>query len=1093
MKRFLTGCLVALILVGGLPVAVLAANPQAITFDPIAPATYGDTLIGITASTDSLQPVQFTSADTTVCTVTDGTTSGAGVTDGTVTIVAAGTCTIHADAAAANGYDAASTVTRSFPIAPRPITVTANADSRAYDATTDSSVLPTITSGSLAYTDKGSWSQSFDTPFVGTSKTLTPAGTITEGAADVTTSYDITFALDNSGEITTRSITVSANVDTKPYDGTTASLALPTVTGGTLASGDDGTWSQVFDTPSVGIGKTLTPSGTVAHGPTDVTDQYSITFHPIATGAITALTQTISFGALTGKTFGDDPFEIGASTNSGGPVVFSSLDTTVCTVATGSTASNTTSGTVTIHHPGTCTIDANAGALGEYAAATHVSQPFAVEPAPASCSVTAYDGTYDATPHGASGSCTGLAGVDLSANLNLTGTTHTGAGNYSTDAWSFHDPNGDYADQGGTVADVIGQAAASFTVSGWTGPYDGAPHSASGSATGIGGADLSAGLSLGTTFTGVPGGTAHWTFHDPAGNYADASGDVAVVIAKAGQTVGFTSTAPSAATVGGPPYTPAATSTSGGDVAIKVDTSSAAVCSMDGLGVVSFLAAGTCTLDGDQAGDGNWDAAPQKQQAFAVAATGSASQHITFDLSWVLTTYGDAPFAVSATTDAGPLPFTYSSLAPSVCSVNAAGSSVDVFATGDCSLRAWQAGDATFAPAHADASFTVAQAAASVSVLGWSGPYDGSPHGASGSATGVAGADLSTHLNLGAVYTGVPGGVAHWSFHDPAGNYADASGDVAVTIFNDPVAGRNDVATVTAVLPSVLDVLANDSPGLRDAGQPMWLTAVTQGSLGRATTDGHSVTYDPNGCSTGSDLFSYTVTDGLTSATAYVAVTISRPATPVTNPPGVSFIGGSVMSSTVPMRLSWCGVTATSARTYRIAQSTNGGATYPTTIISSTSATSSSRSLSVGTRYAWLARTTDSAHRTGPWAASASARLWRFQDTQLTYRGTWHATTSSSYSGRTERYATSRSASASVVLPSSARAFAVVASKSPTRGSFRVYVDNVWVATVSERSSRAGFRIVLTAKGLVSGVSHTIKIVPYGNGRIDIDAILALG
>ena len=54
-------------------------------------------------------------------------------------------------------------------------------------------------------------------------------------------------------------------------------------------------------------------------------------------------------------------------------------------------------------------------------------------------------------------------------------------------------------------------------------------------------------------------------------------------------------------------------------------------------------------------------------------------------------------------------------------------------------------------------------------------------HGATGSATGVNGEDLSSLLNLGATLTNVPGGTAHWTFAGNT-NYAPASGDATVTI-----------------------------------------------------------------------------------------------------------------------------------------------------------------------------------------------------------------------------------------------------------------------------------------------------------------------
>ncbi len=77
---------------------------------------------------------------------------------------------------------------------------------------------------------------------------------------------------------------------------------------------------------------------------------------------------------------------------------------------------------------------------------------------------------------------------------------------------------------------------ATIVVNGYTGVYDGAAHGATGSATGVGSVSL-AGLNLGASFTGVPGGTAHWTFTDATGNYNNKSGDVAIVITKATLTV----------------------------------------------------------------------------------------------------------------------------------------------------------------------------------------------------------------------------------------------------------------------------------------------------------------------------------------------------------------------------------------------------------------------------------------------------------------------------------------------------------------------------------------------------------------------------
>jgi uncharacterized repeat protein (TIGR01451 family) len=84
------------------------------------------------------------------------------------------------------------------------------------------------------------------------------------------------------------------------------------------------------------------------------------------------------------------------------------------------------------------------------------------------------------------------------------------------------------------------------------------------------------------------------------------------------QTVTFTSTPPTSATVGGT-YTPTATASSGLTVAITIDSSSTSVCSISG-GVVTFNAAGNCTIDANQAGNASYSAAPQVQQTVTVSA-----------------------------------------------------------------------------------------------------------------------------------------------------------------------------------------------------------------------------------------------------------------------------------------------------------------------------------------------------------------------------------------------------------------------------------------------------------------------------------------
>ncbi|WP_313807717.1 MBG domain-containing protein, partial [Flavobacterium sp.] len=75
----------------------------------------------------------------------------------------------------------------------------------------------------------------------------------------------------------------------------------------------------------------------------------------------------------------------------------------------------------------------------------------------------------------------------------------------------------------------------------------------------------------------------------------------------------------------------------------------------------------------------------------------------------------------------------------------------------------------------------ISKANATIVVNGYSGVYDGTAHGATGSASGVMSEDLSSGLDLGMSFTDVPGGVANWTFSGGT-NYNDDSGSVNIDI-----------------------------------------------------------------------------------------------------------------------------------------------------------------------------------------------------------------------------------------------------------------------------------------------------------------------
>jgi hypothetical protein len=171
-----------------------------------------------------------------------------------------------------------------------------------------------------------------------------------------------------------------------------------------------------------------------------------------------------------------------------------------------------------------------------YNAATEVTSNTTAAKANASINVTPYTVTYNGSSHMATGTATGVNGEDLATLLDLSGTTHTNAGNYATDAWTFGG-NTNYNSTNGTVADKINQADAVCTITPYSAVYDGAAHKASGSCTGVDAGATAAGgtLDLGASFTNVPGGTATWHFTGGT-NYRDQSDTVAITITKANAT-----------------------------------------------------------------------------------------------------------------------------------------------------------------------------------------------------------------------------------------------------------------------------------------------------------------------------------------------------------------------------------------------------------------------------------------------------------------------------------------------------------------------------------------------------------------------------
>ncbi|HWX73992.1 MAG TPA: hypothetical protein VNZ05_01710, partial [Solirubrobacteraceae bacterium] len=175
--------------------------------------------------------------------------------------------------------------------------------------------------------------------------------------------------------------------------------------------------------------------------------------------------------------------------------------------------------------------------------------------------------------------------------------------------------------------------------------------------------------------------------------------------AKKGQTITFKSTAPSPGFVGGT-YKVEASASSG--FAVSFSSATTPVCTVSG-STVTLVAAGTCTVNANQAGSSEWEAAPQQQQSFSVA---KRAQTITFQSTPPSPAFVGATYKVEASASSA-LAVSFSSATTPVCTVS--GATVTLVAAGTCTVNANQAGNGEYEAApQQQQSFSVVKRAQTV-------------------------------------------------------------------------------------------------------------------------------------------------------------------------------------------------------------------------------------------------------------------------------------------------------------------------------------------------------------------------------------------
>jgi hypothetical protein len=547
---------------------------------------------------------------------------------------------------------------------------------KAYLSTSNSSVTPTLSSVQVCFND-------------------TAATSATSLAADPATgSFGGTTTL--SATLTSGGSPVSGKTVAFTLNGSSAGSAVTNASGVASESGvslagiDAGTYAT-------GVGASF--AGDSSFDPSN--DSNSLT--------VSQADQTIDFPAISDFTWLGGSATLSATASSGLAVSYSVLSGP-CSVS---------GSTLTANHAGSCTVAADQAGNGNYNAASQVTRTATVQKADQAITVTngapasaVYNTQFTvAATGGGSGNAVAFSSDGACSNTDSTFTMTSGTGICSVMYDQAGDDDYNAAPQ---VTESVNAAKADQTINITTNAPASAAYNSSFSvaATAPGGTvSFSSGGSCsnsGATFTITSSSGTCSVMYDQGGdaNYNAASQVTESVNAqKADQTINVTLPAPGTAVYN----TSFSVAASGGDSGNPVTFSKGGVCTNSGDTFTMTSGTGTCSVKFDQAGDDNYNAAPQVVQSVTAQKAG---QTITF-APLPDRTYGDPDFTVSATSDSG---LAVGFGASGNCTVT--GATVHLTGPGSCTITASQAGNDNYsAAANVPRTFAINSPPAGVSQL----------------------------------------------------------------------------------------------------------------------------------------------------------------------------------------------------------------------------------------------------------------------------------------------------------------------------------------------------------------------------------------
>ena len=605
---------------------------QTITFSAPVTKTYGDAPFVVSATGGaSGNAVTFSSQTPLICT-TSGTNGS------TVTILAAGTCTIRASQLGNSNYNAANNVDQSFTVNKATLTVTADNQSRVYGAAN-----PTLTATISGFANSETLATSGVTGAASCSTTATAASPASPPTYPITctigtlasSKYTFSFV---AGALTINkaSQTITGFAPSSPITYSSGGTFTLSATGG--ASGNAVIFGST--TPSVctvsGSTATIVSAGTCSLTADQAGNgNYEAASQVIANVVINKASQTIIFGALAAKTFGDADFTVSATGGaSGNPVTFSSQTTPVCTVS---------GNTVHIMAAGSCTIRASQAGNANYDASADVDQSFTINKATPTVTVSGGPFTYDGNPHAATVAVTGVGGGVVTGTTSVTyngsATVPTNADTYAVNV-SFTSSDTNYNNANGSGSITIEKASSTTVVSCPASvTYNGAAQTpCTATVTGVGGLNQALTVSY-TNNINAGTATASASFAGDA-NHNDSSDSKNFTIEKAASVT--TVSCPASVTYNGAAQTPCTATVTGVGGLNQVLTVS----------YTNNINAGTATASASFAGDANHNDSSDSKNFIIEKA--SSTTTVTFE-SGPYTYRGTAFTATAGVTGVGGL------------------------------------------------------------------------------------------------------------------------------------------------------------------------------------------------------------------------------------------------------------------------------------------------------------------------------------------------------------------------------------------------------------------------------------------------------